>query len=301
MFDFGFRNTRPGEESKRTNPIAKRTPTAPKLEAMDRQVQRIRTDSALSRQRLGLAGMLSPDEIIAGLQSRCGPVGAVAHGAPLSTDQISGDYRLNNYCGLAGASMTVVPVGPEAIEVWTSNSAFCPCLACFLWQTQGAILARDAHHFNSFVGIEFSDKGAQPPGPGSFVPKVKARRAFRKVKAQDLAGTWCGCNMCGPFIPLWPLSFFPCTKITALDEDNYRTVESGCCLCLPMPPVHSEYRRIYVNGHPTNGFDSGGKFGLRWYRGPGCEAHHDADTCGGSNYTQTGNNEEHFFATKCPC
>ena len=152
--------------------------------------------------------------------------------------------------------MTVVPVGPEAIEVWTSNSAFCPCLACFLWQTQGAIVARDAHHFNSFAGIAFSDKGALPPPPGSFVPKVKARRAFRKVKAQDLAGTWCGCNMCGPFIPLWPLSFFPCTKITALDEDNYRTVESGCCLCLPMPPVHSEYRRIYVNGHPTNGFDT---------------------------------------------
>ena len=117
-------------------------------------------------------------------------------------------------------------------------------------------MARDAHHFNSFAGIAFSDKGALPPPPGSFVPKVKARRAFRKVKAQDLAGTWCGCNMCGPFIPLWPLSFFPCTKITALDEDNYRTVDSGCCLCLPMPPVHSEYRRIYVNGHPTNAFDT---------------------------------------------
>jgi hypothetical protein len=75
------------------------------------------------------------------------------------------------------------------------------------------------------------------------------------VRAQDLAGIWCGCKMC-PFIPLMPLSFFPCTKITALDEDNYRTVDSGCCLCLPMPPVHSEYRRIYVNGSPTNAFDT---------------------------------------------
>ena len=194
------------------------------------------------------AGMLSPDEIIAGLPSRCGL------GALLSTDQISGDYRLNNYCGLAGASMTVVPVGPEAIEMWTSKWACCPCLACFFWETEGAIVARDAPCTNSFDGIEFSDKGIVL-ADGSF-PKVKARRAFRKVKAQDLAGTWCGCNMCGPFIPLWPLSFFPCTKITALDEDNYRTVESGCCLCLPMPPVHSEYRRIYVNGHPTNGFDT---------------------------------------------
>ena len=125
------------------------------------------------------AGMLSPDEIIAGLPSRCGL------GALLSTDQISGDYRLNNYRGLAGASMTVVPVGPEAIEVWTSNSAFCPCLACFLWQTQGAIVARDAPGTNSFAGIAFSDKGALPPPPGSFVPKVKARSLaeVRKVKA----------------------------------------------------------------------------------------------------------------------
>ena len=139
-------------------------------------------------------------------------------------------------------------------------------------------MARDAHLCNSFAGIAFSDKGALPPPPGSFVPKVKARRAFRKVKAQDLAGTWCGCNMCGPFIPLWPLSFFPCTNITALDEDNYRTVESGCCLCLPMPPVHSEYRRIYVNGHPTNVFtlddDGSGQAHNpqedRWYRDSGC-------------------------------
>ena len=102
----------------------------------------------------------------------------------------------------------------------------------------------------------------------------RARRAFRKVKAQDLAGIWCGCKMC-PFIPLWPLSFFPCTKITALDEDNYRTVESGCCLCLPMPPVHSEYRRIYVNGHPTNAFDGydwQGQPVTNWHRDPGCAA-----------------------------
>ena len=103
-------------------------------------------------------------------------------------------------------------------------------------------MARDAPCTNSFDGTEFSDKGIVL-ADGSF-PKVKARRAFRKVRAQDLAGIWCGCKMC-PFIPLMPLSFFPCTKITALDEDNYRTVESGCCLCLPMPPASSAPKRRY--------------------------------------------------------
>ena len=129
----------------------------------------------------------------------------------------------------------------------------------------------------------------------------------RKVAAKDFEGNWFGCHWFPLGFPLCVAPFSHCVWSTkkALNEDQYE--ESGCLfmvvfpICLPLGYPPRRYTRRYVKGHPTNGFDNPSQFGLRWYRGSGCEAHHDTDTCSGSKYRQTGDNGEHFFATKCPC
>jgi len=72
-------------------------------------------------------------------------------------------------------------------------------------------------------------------------------------------------------VPFWPFSHIFCSRKKALDEDRYE--ESGLCcfLCLPIP-VSETRTRIYVNGHPTNGFatDRTDSKGIYWYRDPGC-------------------------------
>ena len=102
------------------------------------------------------------------------------------------------------------------------------------------------------------------------------KRSFQKVETRDLAGKWCGC-LCGPFVPLWPLSCFYCTRKKALNEDQYAESGLACCLCLPCPISETRTRK-YVNGHATNGFTGigprlSGRDGGRdvhWHRDPGC-------------------------------
>ena len=104
--------------------------------------------------------------------------------------------------------------------------------------------------------------------------RTSQKRAFHKVETRDLAGHWCGC-CCIPLIwnygcLLWPIC---CTRRKALNEDRY--AENGICWILGLPcPVCETRTRIYVNGHPTNGFavDYGKPDDIMWYRDPGCAA-----------------------------
>ena len=68
----------------------------------------------------------------------------------------------------------------------------------------------------------------------------------------------------------WPFSPVFCTTKKALDQDRYE--ESGRCCVLVLPiPVSETRTRMYVNGHPTNGFVKD-DFDTHWYRDPGCAA-----------------------------
>ena len=95
------------------------------------------------------------------------------------------------------------------------------------------------------------------------------KRAFQKVETKDIAGKWCKCYVAGFFPGLF------CSRKTALNEDQYE--ESGLAWILGLPGCMCGTRtRIYVNGHPTNGFagaflnDSDPDLVDHWHRDPGC-------------------------------
>ena len=98
-----------------------------------------------------------------------------------------------------------------------------------------------------------------------------AETELPKADARDLAGTWCGC-LCIPRGQLCVGTRLFCTRKKALDEDRYEESGLGCALGLPIPICGTRTRR-YVNGLPTNGFDSTNCCGapdFHWYRDPGC-------------------------------
>ena len=184
----------------------------------------------------------------------------------LGTEEISGEYCAPWWnaadCTICN-SMMVVPLGPDAIETWRTCCLFFPPVVLGP-VAEGAVLTRNPGT-NAFDGMTFSADGTASKGfkkrPGS------QKRAFQKVETRDLAGYWCGCG-CMPFVPCWWNSPFLCTRKKALNEDQYEESGFHCCLCLCFGCDESETRtRIYVNGHPTNGFDNG-----MWYRDPGCAA-----------------------------
>ena len=118
--------------------------------------------------------------------------------------------------------------------------------------------------------LKFSADGTAKVESGGYKKRPGSqKRTFQKVDARDLAGNWRGCG-CVPFVPFWPFSFISCSRKTALNEDQYDEKGLCCCLALPLPcPVVSKTRtRMYVNGHPTNGFDDGRD--VHWHRDPGC-------------------------------
>ena len=182
----------------------------------------------------------------------------------LSTDEISGDYFapcLAPFCFCN--SMTVVPLGADTIETWRTGCLFCPP---FIgpW-AGGAVRTRDPGT-NAFGGMTFSADGTATGGYKKRPDSQK--RTFQKVETRDLAGKWrgCGCNL---FVQFWPFSFISCTTKKTLDEDRYE--ESGLTNCLCLPCSDSGTRtRVYVNGHPTNGFAEDDGSGVHWHRGPGC-------------------------------
>ena len=197
------------------------------------------------------------------------------------TEEISGDYSAACACvhGLPVScnSMTVVPLGADTIETWRTGCVFFPP---FIGPAMTGDVRTRNPGTNAFLNpqnpdpnsnlMTFSADGTAKSGCccGYKKRRTSQKRAFHKVETRDLAGKWRGCG-CSLFVQFWPFSFISCTRKTALDEDRYE--ESGLtnCLCLPCS-VSGTRTRVYVNGHPTNGFaeDDGGD--IHWHRDPGC-------------------------------
>ena len=208
----------------------------------------------------------------------------------LSTEELSGDYRCCCF-PFVSQSMTVVPLGPDAIETWNT----CPCL--FLPPYIGpmaepgvrprnpgtnAFLNPQHPDPNSDLMTFSADGTAKQGGCGYKKRQTSQKRTFQKVDARDLAGKWRGC------VPISALPFSPVFCITkkALNEDQYE--ESGCCCLLGLPcawfmlfslnflpcPYRKLRTRNYVNGHPTNVFTLNDLHSDptedRWYRDSGC-------------------------------
>ena len=198
----------------------------------------------------------------------------------LSTEEISGDYRCCCF-PFVSQSMSVVPLGADAIETWRTCCLYLPPL--FIWPVaEGAVRTRKPGT-NAFLNPQNPDPNsnlmtfsADGTASGCYKKRrTSQKRAFHKVETRDLAGKWWGC-FCFPFMPFWPpLHGFLTTK-KALNEDQY--AESGgsgylLTLCLPLIPVSATRTRKYVNGHPTNGFAKDGNSDpndVHWYRDPGC-------------------------------
>ena len=179
----------------------------------------------------------------------------------LSTEEISGDYRCCCFPFVC-QSMSVVPLGADVIETWNTCCLFLPPLIGPM--AGGEVRTRDPGA-NTFGGMTFSAGGRAGcfcKCPGS------QQRAFHKVETRDLAGKWRGCG-CSLFVQFWPFSFISCTTKKALDQDRYEVSEISCCLCLPCSDSGTR-TRVYVNGHPTNGFAEDDGSGVHWHRGPGC-------------------------------
>ena len=197
----------------------------------------------------------------------------------LSTDEISGEYSAP---GCVDAkicnSMTVAPLGPDAIETWRTGCCFFPCLAILGPVAGGEVWTRKPGT-NAFLNpqytdpnsdlMKFSADGTAKVDSGGYKKRPGSqKRAFQRVDARDLAGKWCGCG-CMVLVPFWWLSHIFCTKKKALNQDQYE-YESGLCCCLCWPCVSGTRTRKYVNGHPTNGFAKDGD--IYWYPDPGCAA-----------------------------
>ncbi|CAH0372232.1 unnamed protein product [Pelagomonas calceolata] len=200
----------------------------------------------------------------------------------LSTGEISGEYSApcegRECCKCDNCEicrlMTVVPLGADVIETWSTSCLFCKCPpgepVYFLGPiVAGEVRTRDPGT-NAFGGMTFSARGTASGGykkrPGS------QKRTFQKVETRDLAGTWCGC-LCIPKCNWVFTTFLFCTRKKALDEDRYEESGLGCALGLPIP-ISGTRTRVYVNGLPTNRFDGGydccGKYIIHRYRDPGC-------------------------------
>ena len=224
----------------------------------------------------------------------------------LSTDEISGKYSAACSCTPAPTicpSMTVVPLGPDMIETFRSGcTTVIPILAtCPL--VEGGVQIRDpgTNKFRHWhperwnkqrfagdeAGVTFSANGMAKQGCCGLKKRPHSqKRAFQKVDAGDLAGTWCGCLSIIPAVLVPPspvfllLSPFFLTRKRALNEDQYEECGLCCVLGLPCPFLCGRtHTREYLNGHPTNVFtlhDDDQPYHYRnpqedrWYRDSGC-------------------------------
>ena len=183
--------------------------------------------------------------------------------------------------------MSVVPLGADAIEMRTSGCLFLPCLFMMGPWVGGKVRTRNPGT-NAFLNpqmhvdlMTFSADGTAKQGCfcakqgcccGYKKRQTSQKRTFQKVDARDLAGDWRGC-CCIPVIwyGICLLSPILCTTKKTLNEDRYE--ESGRCFVLGLPcPVCGTRTRVYVNGHPTNGFAVQDPRFVHWHRDPGCAA-----------------------------
>ena len=184
----------------------------------------------------------------------------------LSTEDISGEYSAPR-CS-EGLSMTVVPLGADAIEMWSSGCLLAPIIFLCGPKADGYIWTRKPGT-NEFGRVTFSAGGTatiliHTDGEGGTRNEVykklphSQKRTFQKVDARDLAGKWCGCVF-SPIVLVWPFSCFTWTAKKALDEDRYEESGLRCGLCPPWSISSETYtRRYYDDGgrsYPTNWFD----------------------------------------------
>ena len=186
----------------------------------------------------------------------------------LSTDEISGNYCCCCF-PLGFGATTVMPHGPDVIEQW----GWC-------WFTNlcigGEVRVRNPgtnsfRHWKDPNNVTtYTHDGASTrlePIPGKFCwCKMGSRTplAFELVDTKDIEGPGCCC--CWTFVPP-ALTGSACFTKKALDEDKYQ--QSGYAWILLLPVKFNEVRtRLYVNGHPTNGFVKGDD--IDWYRDSGC-------------------------------
>ena len=179
----------------------------------------------------------------------------------LSTDEISGNYCCCCF-PLGFGATTVMPHGPDVIEQWGWCWFTTLCLG-------GEVRVRNPgtnsfRHWKDPNNVTTFTAGGASNGP-SCLCKTGSRTplAFQLVDTKDIEGSWCCC--CWMHTIAWS-----CFTKKALDKD--RINHSGCAwiLLLPLLPFNEVRTRLYVNGHPTNGFYGPDPNNIDWYRDGGC-------------------------------
>ena len=183
----------------------------------------------------------------------------------LSTDEISGNYCCCCF-PLGFGATTVMPHGPDVIEQWGWCWFTTLCLG-------GEVRVRNPgtnsfRHWKDPNNVTTFTAGGASNGP-SCLCKTGSRTplAFQLVDTKDIEGSWCCCcwMLMHPAFYCWS-----CFTKKALDKD--RINHSGCAWIGPLPllPFNEVRTRLYVNGHPTNGFYGPDPNNIDWYRDGGC-------------------------------
>ena len=180
----------------------------------------------------------------------------------LSTDEISGNYCCCCF-PLGFGATTVMPHGPDVIEQWGWCWFTTLCLG-------GEVRVRNPgtnERFRHWKGSQQRDD-------------VYARRGLERalVPLQDGVEDAAGLPTRGHeghrrVVVLLLLDAHDRLVLLhgrALDKD--RLNHSGCAwiLLLPLLPFNEVRTRLYVNGHPTNGFYGPDPNNIDWYRDGGC-------------------------------
>jgi hypothetical protein len=179
----------------------------------------------------------------------------------LSTDEISGNYCCCCF-PLGFGATTVMPHGPDVIEQWGWCWFTTLCLG-------GEVRVRNPgtnsfRHWKDPNNVTTFTPGGASNGPSCLCKTgSRAPLAFQLVDTKDIEGSWCCC--CWMHTIAWS-----CFRKTALDKDKLN--HSGCAwiLLLPLLPFNEVRTRLYVNGHPTNGFYGPDPNNIDWYRDGGC-------------------------------
>jgi len=155
-----------------------------------------------------------------------------------------------------------MPHGPDIIEQWGWCWFTTLCLG-------GEVRVRNPGTNSFRLWKDHSNVTTFTPGGASNGPSCLCKTgsrtplAFQLVDTKDIEGSWCCC--CWMHTIAWS-----CFRKAALDKDKLN--HSGCAwiLLLPLLPFNEVRTRLYVNGHPTNGFYGPDPNNIDWYRDGGC-------------------------------
>ena len=179
----------------------------------------------------------------------------------LSTDEISGNYCCCCFPMGFGAT-SVFPHGPDVIEQWGWCWFTTLCIG-------GEVRIRNPgtnsfRHWKDPNNVTTFTRGQACNGL-SCLCRTGSRRplAFQLVDTKEIEGCWC--CVCWMHTIAWS-----CFQKAAVDKDKLN--HSGCAwiLLLPLLPFNEVRTRLYVNGHPTNGFYGPDPNNIDWYRDGGC-------------------------------